>query len=173
MPGTTPSRTSSRATSAQSHCDSDRPLRSGRSQAILTACSATEGGKDGLAPAPGSVVQARQAVGKEPLDPLADVLLGQTDLSRGARQAHPIGDRKDRPASPCQAQRGGRATEPVLQELPLLRREGNHRSGLAAAHDEPPAVDPCGPTAARIGKSRREFKGREFRPLFAGGTTYS
>src|SRR5947209_17310120 len=73
MPVTTPSATSWRASSRQSHSDSDRPRSSGRSQAILTRCNATSGGKDRLAAGSGPVAEAAQAVGSEAFGPLADV----------------------------------------------------------------------------------------------------
>src|SRR6266446_18229 len=50
MASTTPSRTNCRASSALSHCDKDRPITSGRSQANLTTYNATTGGKTGRRP---------------------------------------------------------------------------------------------------------------------------
>src|SRR4051812_13416234 len=74
---TTPSATNWRANSGQSHLARERPYSSGRSQAILTRCSATSGGKDRLASRPGSIVQALQALGKKALHPLVGVAWGQ------------------------------------------------------------------------------------------------
>src|SRR4029079_11297199 len=73
MPGTTPSATNCRAISRQSQEDRDRPRSSGRSQAILTRCSATSGGKDRLAAGPGLVPEASQAQASEAFGPFADV----------------------------------------------------------------------------------------------------
>src|SRR5512144_229668 len=126
MLATMPSRTSWRAISAQSHCDNDRPLRSGRSQAILTACRATEGGKGGLPPASRPIVQALQASGEEALDPLADMLLSQADASRGPDQGSPVGDGQDRLAATGQSQGGGCAAEPVFEETTLLGGKDDH-----------------------------------------------
>ena len=86
---TTPSRTNCRAISVQSHCDNERPSSSGRSQAILTTYIATSGGKDRLAAASGAIVQAVEATLEEPLDPLADMLLGQADQPGHGDQGEP------------------------------------------------------------------------------------
>src|SRR5262245_43772027 len=120
MPGTMPSRTNARAISAQSHCDSDRPRRSGRSQASLTVCSATAGGEGGLAPAAGSILQAVEALGREALDPLAEVLLGQAGLACGADEGQAVSDGQDRPAAAGQSQWRRCAPESILQDLALF-----------------------------------------------------
>src|SRR5262249_55468989 len=73
MAGTTPSATNWRAISRQSQSASDRPRSSGRSQAILTRCRATSGGKDRLAAGSGPGAGAGQAEGPEAVGPLADV----------------------------------------------------------------------------------------------------
>src|SRR5689334_2088710 len=104
MLATMPSRTSSRAISAESHCDDERPLRSGRSQAILTACRATEGGKGGLAPPSRPVLQALQAAGEEALGPLTDMLLGQADPAGDPGEGQAVGDGQDRLAPAGQPQ---------------------------------------------------------------------
>jgi hypothetical protein len=113
---TTPSRTNCRAISVQSHCDRERLSSSGRSQAILTTYIATSGGKGRLAAAPGAIVQAGQAALEEPLDPLADMLLGQADQPGHGDQGCALGDFEDGPASPRQSQ-GGRRAAQGLQEL--------------------------------------------------------
>src|SRR5215470_12266736 len=112
---TTPSRANCRAISMQSHCDSERPRSSGRSQAILTTYSATSGGKGRLAAAPGAIVQAGEATVEEALHPLADMLLGQAD------QSGPLGDFEDGPAPPGQAQ-GGRGAAEGPEELLMFSR---------------------------------------------------
>src|SRR5262249_20624845 len=106
MLATTPSRTNCRAISVQSHCDRERLSSSGRSQTILTTSIATSGGNDRLAAAPGAILQAGQAAVEEPLDPLADMLLGQADQVSHDDQGSALGDFADGPASPGQAQRG-------------------------------------------------------------------
>jgi hypothetical protein len=82
----------------------------------LTTYIATSGGKDRLAAAPGAIVQAGEAALEEPLDPLADMLLGQADQTGDGDQGGPLGDFEDGPAPPGQPQGGRRATE-VFQEL--------------------------------------------------------
>ena len=94
---------------------------SGRSQAILTTSIATSGGKDRLAAASGTIVQAVEAALQEPLDPLADVLLGQVDPAGYGDRGRSLGDCEDGPASPGQAQ-GGRRAAKVLQELIVFLR---------------------------------------------------
>src|SRR5262245_49030357 len=158
MLGTTPSRTNARAISAQSHCDRDRPRRSGRSQASLTACTATAGGKGGLTSAAGSVLQALEALGQEPLDPLADVLLGQADLACGPNEGQAVGDGQDRPAAAGQTQRRCGAPEPVLQVMTLFGGEDDHQLRRAATHDDPPVADravPLPPRSTEVGRTSR------------------
>jgi hypothetical protein len=82
----------------------------------LTTSIATSGGEDRLAAAPGAIVQAGQAALKGPLDPLADVLLGQADQAGHGDDGCPLGDFEDGPASPGQSQ-GGRGAAKRLQEL--------------------------------------------------------
>jgi hypothetical protein len=82
---------------------------------------ATSGGKDRLAAAPGAIVQAGQAALEEPLDPLADMLLGQADEAGHGDQGGALGDLEDGPAAACQAQRGRRAAQ-VFQELIVFFR---------------------------------------------------
>src|SRR5947209_17867634 len=98
MPVTTPSATSWRASSRQSHSDSDRPRSSGRSQAILTRCSATSGGKDRLAAGSGLVVKACEPVGAEPFGPLADVPRAHAAESAGLLQGLALFEQEQRPA---------------------------------------------------------------------------
>src|SRR5687768_17478347 len=83
---TTPSSTSWRAISRQSQVDKERPRSSGRSQAILTACSATSGGKDRLAAGSGLVAESGEPVGPESFGPLADVSHAHAAESGGLRQ---------------------------------------------------------------------------------------
>jgi hypothetical protein len=87
----------------------------------LTTYIATSGGKDRLAAAPGAIVQAGEAIVEEPLDPLADMLLGQADEAGHGDQGGALGDFEDGPAAAGQAQ-GGRRTAQVSQELIVFFR---------------------------------------------------
>jgi hypothetical protein len=87
----------------------------------LTTYIATSGGKDRLAAAPGTIVQAGDAALEEPLDPLADMLLGQSDQASHGDQGGALGDFEDGPASPSQSQ-GGRGAAEGLQELIVFLR---------------------------------------------------
>jgi hypothetical protein len=87
----------------------------------LTTYIATSGGKDRLAAAAGAIVQAGEAIVEEPLDPLADMLLGQADQAGHDDQGGALSDLEDGPTSPSQSQRG-RGTAEVFQELIVLLR---------------------------------------------------
>jgi hypothetical protein len=87
----------------------------------LTTSIATSGGKDRLAAAAGAILQAGEAALEEPLDPLADMLLGQADEAGHGDQGGALGDLEDGPASPGQAE-GGRGTAEGLQELIVFLR---------------------------------------------------
>jgi hypothetical protein len=82
---------------------------------------ATSGGKDRLAAAPGAIVQAGQTALEEPLDPLADMLLGEANEAGHGDQGGALGDFEDGPAAAGQAQRGRRAAQ-VSQELIVFFR---------------------------------------------------
>src|SRR4051812_48861954 len=83
---TTPSAASCRAISRQSQKDKERPRSSGRSQAILTRCNATTGGKDRLAAGSGLVMKSGEPVVPEPFGPLADVPHAHAAESSGLLQ---------------------------------------------------------------------------------------
>src|SRR4051794_138262 len=102
MLGTTPSATSWRAISRQSQKDRERPRSSGRSQAILTRCSATAGGKDRLAARSGLVMKSGEAVGPEPLGPFADVPHAHPAKSGGFRKGLALFEQEQGPAPACQ-----------------------------------------------------------------------
>ena len=68
---TSPSATSCRASSAQSHWERLRSSRSGRSQARRTTWMATSGGKTALGTAARSVSEAIQPLGQKPSGPFA------------------------------------------------------------------------------------------------------
>src|SRR3954447_4321838 len=90
MLGTTPSATNCRAISRQSQKDKERPRSSGRSQAILTRCSATAGGKDRRAAGSGLVAEASQPVGSVSSGPLPDVSHAQAAQRGGVLQRPPL-----------------------------------------------------------------------------------
>jgi hypothetical protein len=131
---TTPSATSWRPSSTQSHWLSDRPSRSGRSHAIFTTCIATAGGKD--RPAAGSllVAQAVEAGVGEPLGPLAQVLAAQARLPLDGREALTLGQQQDRPRPPRGAGGHRRAAKPVEQLPASFLGQLNSQRGFAAAH---------------------------------------
>src|SRR5579871_2999683 len=136
---TTPSVTSWRASSRQSHLARERPYSSGRSQAILTSCSATSGGKDRPPAGSGAVGQAREALGKEPLDPLAGVALRQTCGLGRLLQGHGgllQQQQQSRPADQAAGQGGG--TEPALQLGALAVGQAEDKGLLAATHGDTP-----------------------------------
>jgi hypothetical protein len=87
----------------------------------LTTYIATSGGKDRLAAAAGVIVQAGEAIVEEPLDPLADMLLGQADQACDDDQGCALSDFEDGPTSPVQSH-GGRGAAEVFQELIVLLR---------------------------------------------------
>src|SRR4051794_40959993 len=109
---TTPSRANSRAISAQSHWESERPSLSGRSRAILTMWRATEGGKGGLSPASRPIGEAVEALVEEAADPPADMLLGPAGLAAGGDERSPTGDGQYGAAAASQAQGDGGAAKP-------------------------------------------------------------
>jgi hypothetical protein len=73
MASTTPSWTNCRASAALSHCDTERPTTSGRSQASLTTYNATTGGKN--RPSAGSffVRQSLEALRHEAQGPFSSM----------------------------------------------------------------------------------------------------
>jgi hypothetical protein len=87
----------------------------------LTTYIATSGGKDRLAAAPGAIVQSGEAIIEESLDPLTDVLLGQTDQSGDGDQGCALGDLEDGATSSGQPQRGRWAAEVFPELIELLR----------------------------------------------------
>jgi hypothetical protein len=87
----------------------------------LTTYIATSGGKDRLAAAPGAILEAGDAAVKEPLDPLAHVLLSQADQTGHLDQRGALGDLEDGSIAPSRSQRGRGAAE-RLQELIMLLR---------------------------------------------------
>src|SRR3954449_6769665 len=134
MLGTTPSATSRRAISRQSQKERDRPRSSGRSQAILTRCSATSGGKDRLAAGSGLVVKAGEPLGSESFGPLADVPHTHAAKAGGFLQGLAPFEQEQDTAAACQPGGTGRGALPALDLSSLFRGQGDRQGGLAAPH---------------------------------------
>src|SRR3954447_6043676 len=131
---TTPSRASGSARARQSHWDKERPSLSGRSQAILTRCRATEGGKGGLAPAARLVGEALQALGEVAPGPLAGVADGQPGGAGGVLEGVAAVQQPRQAGAADQPVAEGRRTEPTFQfpEVSGGGLDGERR--FAAAH---------------------------------------
>src|SRR4051812_25829772 len=114
MLGTTPSAANCRAISWQSQKDKDRPWSSGRSQAILTRCSATAGGKDRLAAGPRLVVESGEPLGPESFGPLADVPHVHAAEPAGFLQGLALFEQEQDTAAARQPGGAGRCTLPTL-----------------------------------------------------------
>src|SRR4051794_35924322 len=136
MLGTTPSATSCRAISRQSQKDKERPRSSGRSQAILTRCSATTGGKDRLAAGSGLVLKSGEAVGPEPLGPLADVPRAHAAEPAGCLQGLALFEQEQDPAPAGQPGAASRRALPALELSSVFRGQGDGQGGFAAPHGD-------------------------------------
>src|SRR4051794_20615769 len=134
MLGTTPSAASWRAISRQSQKDRERPRSSGRSQAILTRCSATSGGKDRLAAGSGLVTKAGEAMGPIPLGPLADVSHAHAAEPGGLLQGAALFEEEEDAAPACQPSGAGGRALPALDLGSIFRGQGDGQGGLAAPH---------------------------------------
>jgi hypothetical protein len=91
MAATTPSQTNCRANSALSHCDKDRPITSGRSQASLTTYNATAGGKNRPPAGAFFVVQSVKASGDKAPRPFTDMPFAEFYVSSGGRKRLAVG----------------------------------------------------------------------------------
>ena len=136
MLGTTPSATSWPASSWQSHSDSDRPRSSGRSQAILTRCSATSGEKDRLAAGPGPVAEAGQAVGSKPFGPLTDVPHAPAAPFGGVLQGQAAFEQQEDAAAAGQAGGTLGGALPTLDLRSVGRGQDDAQGRFAAAHGD-------------------------------------
>ena len=92
---TRPSRFRLRASSAHVHVDSERPMVSGSSQASLTRCVVTSGGKTGWAPGSRSIFQTGQPACLKAATPFADNATLQTQLHRHLTKIDPVGQQQD------------------------------------------------------------------------------
>src|SRR5918993_1896463 len=123
MLGTTPSAMSWRAISRQSHEDRERPRSSGRSQAILTRCSATSGGKDRLAAGSGLVAKPGQAAGAESFGPLAHMPHAQAGEPGGLLQGLALFEQEQGTPPAGQPGMASRGALPVLDRGAVFRSQ--------------------------------------------------
>src|SRR3954447_4169770 len=161
MLGTTPSATNCRAISRQSQKDKERPRSSGRSQAILTRCSATSGGKDRRAAGSGLVVKSGESVAPEPFGPLADVPHAQAAEPGGLRQGLALFEQEQDTAPACQPGVASRRALPVLDLGAVFRGQSDGQGGFAAPHGDT-EVSGCmtkgkRPTSHHDRQDRREW----------------
>ena len=99
-----------------SNCvEKDRPASSGRSQAILTRCSATSGGKDRRPPGPFAIAQSRDAVAAEAFDPLVQMPPLHPDQAAGGRHGGASGQEQEGACPPGQPGSYAGATPQCLQ----------------------------------------------------------
>src|SRR4051794_7551741 len=161
MLDTTPSATSCRAISRQSQNEKERPRSSGRSQAILTRCSVTSGGKDRLAAGSGLVVKPGEPAGPEPLGPLADVPRAQAAEPAGSRQGLAPFEEEQDPAPARQPGAASRRALPALDLSSVFRGQGDGQGGFAAPHGDTEApgcvTAKTQPTGRHDRQNRREL----------------
>src|SRR5687768_16067333 len=132
MAGTIPSSTNARASSAQSHCDRDRPRWSGRSLAIVTRCIATSGVKKRFPATAGFIVQPSDAVFAKPLGPFVDKATADVHRAGNVGNRGTIGQHEDDPAAFGQSGSNGSRTLPRRENLSLVRGEVNNHTGFAS-----------------------------------------
>src|SRR5689334_5041502 len=137
MLGTTPSAINWRAISRQSQKDRDRPRSSGRSQAILTRCSATSGGKDRLAAGSWLVVKSGESVGSEPFGPLADVSHAHAAGPGGLLQGLALFEQEQDPAPASQPGVASRRALPASDLGLVFRGQSDGQGRFAAPHGDP------------------------------------
>src|SRR4051794_26171985 len=136
MLGTTPSAASWRAISRQSQKDRDRPRSSGRSQAILTRCNATSGGKDRLAAGARLVVKAGEPVGPESFGPLAGVPHAHAAEAGDLLEGLASFEEEQDAAASCQAGGASRRPLPMLDLSSVFRGQGDGQGRFAAPHGD-------------------------------------
>src|SRR4051794_39089795 len=136
MLGTIASATSWAASSWQSQKLSDRPCSSGRSRAILTRWSATEGGKDRLAAGSRLVAQARESLVAVSLGPFADVAHAQATGRGGLLQGHASLEQQEEATAPGQTGGGLRRSQPVLDLGPVGGGRDDLQGGFTATHGD-------------------------------------
>src|SRR3954452_16698691 len=136
MLGTTPSATSWRAISRQSQVDRERPRSSGRSQAILTRCNATSGGKDRLAAGSGLVSEAVEPMGPESLGPLAGVPHAHAAGPGGLHEGLAPFEQEQETSSSGQSGGAGGGPLPAFDLGADFRGQMDRQGGFAATHGD-------------------------------------
>ena len=116
-------RISWRANSVQSHWLSERPTRSGSSQASRTVCSATSGGKERPPTGPWPIAQAVQPLGPEAVQPVAYDVALDAHLRADVAQRHPSSGQQHDPRPPRQAGLDRRAAGKPDQRGPGVRSQ--------------------------------------------------
>src|SRR5215210_6558786 len=153
---TTPSRTSWRANSAQSHWLSERPACSGSSQARRTRCRATSGGERPGPTRPRTILQAGEAGLAIAVDPRADHVPPDAELAGDSIQRHPLGRPQDDPGAPDQPHRRRRPPRQRLKrhtaflvqlDQPSAARPRHDSPQHEIRHDRPPAAASVNPSA--------------------------
>ena len=112
---TTSSRTSCRASSAQSPRLSDRPACSGSSQARRARCKATSGGKGPRPTRPWTILQGIKAARSIPIRPGPDHVGPDPNLAGDLVEQQPIRHRQDDPGASRQPGCCRRPTDHALQ----------------------------------------------------------
>src|SRR5579859_1278537 len=151
MNATTPRRISSRASSAQLHRDSGTPVVAGRSHANALISAFTEGGKDSGPSASRSVLQALQALLKEPLTPTVNHLRAGIAPSSYLHIGEPLSRHQHHLGPHHHSVRGRIRAGPPLKLLAFLRGQRDlERTDTAPGHGVPPhEVNATPPTPPR------------------------
>lgn len=134
MLSTRPSSSSWRASSVQSHCESDRPTSRGNSQASLTMWIAISGGKSGLASAPALVAKTVEPFLDESRDPLSNHLSGKANDSCGLRQALTTSNQQHGPSTAHHACPHISVSQPPFKLITFRTCEGDNQGGFPTAH---------------------------------------
>jgi hypothetical protein len=103
MLSVTPAWTRARASSVQSHWERLRPQSSGRSQASLTRCTATSGGKARGAPQASFLSLPSEALLAVTFAPLRDHARRHLDTAGHIGQGEAVSAQQDHPRPPCEA----------------------------------------------------------------------
>ena len=115
MEATIQSETSFRASSWQSQRQRDLPNRSGISQASLTRCKATSGGKRWLSASPRLVFKAVDSMLHESRNPQAHDSSPHADNTPGFRKTLAFTDQQDGPGSSHQTSRQAGCAQPTIE----------------------------------------------------------
>src|SRR5512138_123221 len=132
---TTPLATNWRAISRQSHCDSERPSLSGNSQAILTAWSATAGGKNRRATGTGGIRQALKTMLLKASPPFTDDSALILHLTGRSGDRTPFGQQQDKPRPVDQPSGRRGAAQDGFQFALLLEGKLDAHRRFSSPHD--------------------------------------